>query len=165
MRHTTEITDLLVVFDSFSVFVEPVSYQRNFHLVSVLYVTPPWRNIRSTVYFDFGSTSERFTLSKSITRRFFKIPDLYVSPPVLTFHSLAPCGYIFFKDVLKSHSRYNDFRRHYRLIVQSKLHITPAPSNLTKYAQNTLCTKTPLSRGVTGKTFPDTEKNNKLDPP
>ena len=54
-----------------------------------------------------------------------------------------------------------DFRRHYRLIVQSKLRITPAPSNLTKYAQKTLRTKTPLSRGVTGKTFTDTEKNTK----
>ena len=61
---------VLVVFDSFSVFVEPVSYQRNFHLVSVLYVTSPWRNIRSTAHFDFGSMGERFTLSKSITRRF-----------------------------------------------------------------------------------------------
>ena len=45
--------------------------------------------------------------------------------------------------------------------MQSKLRITPAPSNLTKYAQKTLCTKTPLSRGVTGKTFTDTEKNTK----
>ena len=43
--------------------------------------------------------------------------------------------------------------------MQSKLRITPAPSNLTKYAQKTLCTKTLLSRGVTGKTFPDTENN------
>ena len=42
---------------------------------------------------------------------------------------------------------------------QRNLRITPAPSNLTKYAQKTLCTKTPLSRGVTGKTFTDTEKN------
>ena len=48
-------------------------------------------------------------------------------------------------------------------IVQIKLRITPAPSNLTKSAQKTLCTKTPLRRGVTGKTFPDTEKNNKRD--
>ena len=37
---TTEITDPLEVFDSFSVFVEPISYQRIFHLVSVLYITP-----------------------------------------------------------------------------------------------------------------------------
>ena len=42
---------------------------------------------------------------------------------------------------------------------QRNLGITPAPSNLTKYAQKTLCTKTPLSRGVIGKTFTDTEKN------
>ena len=63
-----EICDLY--FDSFSVFVAPVSYHRNFHLVSVLYVTPPWRNIKSTAHFDFGLTGERFTLSKSITRRF-----------------------------------------------------------------------------------------------
>ena len=41
---------------------------------------------------------------------------------------------------------------------QRNLRITPAPSNLTKYAQKTLCTKTSLSRGVTGKTFTDTEK-------
>ena len=39
------------------------------------------------------------------------------------------------------------------------LRITPAPSNLTNYAQKTLCTKTPVSRGVTGKIFHDTEKN------
>ena len=44
---------------------------------------------------------------------------------------------------------------------QGNLRVTPAPSNLTKYAQKTLCTKTPLSRGVTGKTFSDTEKKNK----
>ena len=48
---------------------------------------------------------------------------------------------------------------------QRNLRITPAPLNLTKYAQKTLCTKTPLSWGVTSKTFHDTEikkKNNKL---
>ena len=33
------ITDPLKVFDSFSVFVEPISYQRIFHLVSVFYIT------------------------------------------------------------------------------------------------------------------------------
>ena len=43
---------------------------------------------------------------------------------------------------------------------QGNLHITPVPSKLTKYAQKTLYTKTPLSRGLIGKTFPDTEKNN-----
>ena len=32
-------------------------------------------------------------------------------------------------------------------------------SILRKYAQKALCTKTPLTRGVTGKTFTDTEKN------
>ena len=41
---------------------------------------------------------------------------------------------------------------------QRNIHIAAAPSNLTKYAK-TLCTKTPLSRGVTGKTFTHTEKN------
>ena len=35
----TEITDPLKVFDSFSVFVEPESYQRIFHLVSMFYIT------------------------------------------------------------------------------------------------------------------------------
>ena len=43
---------------------------------------------------------------------------------------------------------------------QGNLYITPVPSKLTKYAQKTLYTKTPLSRGLIGKTFPDTEKNN-----
>ena len=38
-------------------------------------------------------------------------------------------------------------------------------SILRKYAQKALCTKTPLSRGVTGKTFTDKEKKLKLDPP
>ena len=33
------ITDPREVFDSFSVFVEPISYQRIFHLFSVLYIT------------------------------------------------------------------------------------------------------------------------------
>ena len=44
---------------------------------------------------------------------------------------------------------------------QGNLHITPVPSKLTKYAQKTLYTKTPLSRGLIGKTFPDTEKKIK----
>ena len=34
-------------------------------------------------------------------------------------------------------------------------------SILRKYAKKALCTMTPLSRGVTGKTFTDTEKNKK----
>ena len=46
---------------------------------------------------------------------------------------------------------------------QRNLRITPVPSNLTKYAQKTPRTKTPLSRGVTGKTFTDTEKNEKIN--
>ena len=33
------ITDPLKVFDLFSVFVEPISYQRIFHLVSMFYIT------------------------------------------------------------------------------------------------------------------------------
>ena len=41
---------------------------------------------------------------------------------------------------------------------RGNLRITSVPSNLTKYAEKTLCTKTLLSRGVTGKTFPGTEK-------
>ena len=39
------ITDPLKVFDSFSVFVEPISYQRIFHLVSVFYITADLVNI------------------------------------------------------------------------------------------------------------------------
>ena len=57
-------------------------------------------------------------LSKTITRR-FKYSRYLFSPPVLfiqlTFHSWAPWGYVLFKDPLKRHSRYNDFRRHWRL--------------------------------------------------
>ena len=41
---------------------------------------------------------------------------------------------------------------------QRNLRITPTPSNPTKYALKIIRTKTPLSRGVTGKTFTDTEK-------
>ena len=44
---------------------------------------------------------------------------------------------------------------------QRNIRITAAPSNLTNYAKRTLCTKTPLSRGMTGKTFTDTEKKRK----
>ena len=44
---------------------------------------------------------------------------------------------------------------------QGNLHITPVPSKLTKYAQKTLYTKTPLSRGLIGKTFPYTEKKKR----
>ena len=46
----TEITDPLKVFDSSSVFVEPISYQIIFHLVSVFY---------RTAHFDFMSISAR----------------------------------------------------------------------------------------------------------
>ena len=41
---------------------------------------------------------------------------------------------------------------------QTNLCITPVPSNVTRYAQKTLCAKTPLSRVVTGKTFTDMKK-------
>ena len=44
---------------------------------------------------------------------------------------------------------------------QRNLRISPTPSNLTKYAQKTLHTKTLLSRGGSGKIFHDTEKNTK----
>ena len=36
LRQTTEITGPLKVFDSFSVFVEPISYQRNTTLTQTL---------------------------------------------------------------------------------------------------------------------------------
>ena len=39
----------------------------------------------------------------------------------------------------------------------------PSPLKPNKYAQKTLCTKTPLSRGVTGKTFHDTKKKKKKE--
>lgn len=41
------------------------------------------------------------------------------------------------------------------------LRISPTPWNPSKYAQKTLCTKIPLNRGVTGKTFPGTVKKKK----
>ena len=65
------ITDPRKVFDSFSVFVEPISYQRIFHLVSVFYITAQLVKyyFRNTAHFDFGSTGDRL-LSKSITPRF-----------------------------------------------------------------------------------------------
>ena len=65
------ITDPRKVFDSFSVFVEPISYQRLFHLGSVFYITAHWVKyyFRNTAHFDLGSTGDRL-LSKSITRRF-----------------------------------------------------------------------------------------------
>ena len=44
---------------------------------------------------------------------------------------------------------------------QRNLRITPAPLNLTKYAQKTLCTKTPLSRGLQARLFPTRKKINK----
>ena len=58
----------------------------------------------------------------------------------------------------------HDFRRHCQLslsfycVHQRNLRISTTLSILRKYEQKALCTKTPLSRGVTGKTFTDTEK-------
>ena len=65
------ITDPRKVFDSSSVFVEPISYQRIFDLVSVFYITAHLVKyyFRNTAHFDFGLTGDRL-LSKSITRRF-----------------------------------------------------------------------------------------------
>ena len=40
------------------------------------------------------------------------------------------------------------------------MHFPTTLSILRKYAQKALCAKTPLSRGVTGNTFTDTEKND-----
>ena len=65
-----------------------------------------------------------------------------------------------FKDPLKRYSRYDDFRR-----LAGKLHIilcpTHPPETSQKYAHVTLPTKILLSKGVSGKTFPDTEKKKK----
>ena len=58
----------------------------------------------------------------------------------------------------------HDFRRHCRLslsfycVHQRNLRISATFSILRKYEQKALCTKIPLSRGVTGKTFTDTKK-------
>ena len=42
---------------------------------------------------------------------------------------------------------------------EKNVRISTTLSILRKYAQKALCTKTPLTGGVTGKTFTDTEKN------
>ena len=61
----------------------------------------------------------------------------------------------------------HDFRRHCRLslsfycVHQRNLRISTTLSILRKYEQKALCTKIPLSRGMTGKTFTDTEKEKK----
>ena len=100
----------------------------------------------------------------------FKIPDIYFSSPVLfiqlTFHSLAPLGYILFKDPPKRHLRFNLWR-HCRLIKHSTVSTREIyafllpPEILPKYSEKTLRTKTPLSKGVIGKIFPDTENKRK----
>ena len=65
-----------------------------------------------------------------------------------------------FKDPLKRYSRYDDFRR-----LAGKLNIllctTDPPETHQKYAHVTLPTKILLSKGVSGKTFPDLEKKKK----
>ena len=63
----------------------------------------------------------------------------------------------------------HDFRRHCRLslsfycVHQRNLRISTTLSILRKYEQKALCKKIPLSRGVTGKTFTDTEKKIKIN--
>ena len=65
-----------------------------------------------------------------------------------------------FKDPLKRYSRYDDFRR-----LAGKLHIilctTDPPETSQKYEHVTLPTKILLSKGMSGKTFPETEKKKK----
>ena len=65
-----------------------------------------------------------------------------------------------FKDPLKRYSRYDNFRR-----LAGKLNIilcrTDPPETSQKYAHVTIPTKILLSKGVSGKTFPDTEKKKK----
>ena len=62
----------------------------------------------------------------------------------------------------------HDFRRHCRLslsfycVHQRNLRISTTLSILRKYAQKALCTKPPLSRGVTGKTFTYAEDRKKI---
>ena len=70
------ITDPRKVFDSFSVFVEPLSYQRIFHLVSVFYITAHLVKyyFRKTAPFDFGSTGDSPLLVA------FEIPGVGFSP-------------------------------------------------------------------------------------
>ena len=65
------ITDPLKVFDSFSVFVEPTSYQRIFHKFgfSVLRNSTLGKILEIHLTLIFGSMGDRL-LSKSITRRF-----------------------------------------------------------------------------------------------
>ena len=94
------ITDPRKVFDSFSVFAEPISYQRIFHLVSVFYITAHLVKyyFRNTAHFDFGSTGDRL-LSKSTTRRFwdsrcwffYRLPSLSNWVSIIELHKGIFC--------------------------------------------------------------------------
>ena len=118
---TKEITDPLKVFDSFSVFVEPISYQRIFHLhgFSVVHNTTFGKILEIQPHLITARRAKDCCRSPLLVA--FKIPDIYFPPPVL-FYPLKP---------------------------------------IKIRAEDSICTKTPLGRGVTGKPFPDTEKTEK----
>ena len=156
--HFGKHCDTFKMFDSFYTHTEFPTY------VSVLHTSTVYKiRLETTHTFSYPTATVVEDHSSSLLRSRYLF-----SPPVsllqLTFHSSSHKG-IFFP--LKRHSRYNDFQRHCRFnnlmfscVHQGNLHVTPVPSKLTKYAQKTLYTKTPLSRGLIGKTFPDTEKKN-----
>ena len=76
---TTEITHPLKVFDSFSVFVEPISYQIIFHLVSVFYITA---HKILEMQLTLISARRAIDCCRSPLLVAFKNPDIHFSPHV-----------------------------------------------------------------------------------
>ena len=70
------ITDPLKVFDSFSVFVEPISYQRIFHLVSVFYITAHLVNIILEMQLTLISAQRATDCCRSPLLVAFEIPGV-----------------------------------------------------------------------------------------
>ena len=79
-----------LMFDSFSVFVKPISSRRIFHLVSVLYITPKRGKILEIQLTLITARGAKDCCQTPLPVA-FKIPDIYFPPPVLfiqlTFHS------------------------------------------------------------------------------
>ena len=72
-----EITDPLKVFDYFSVFVEPISYQRIFDLASVLYITPLLLGKILEIQLALILARRAKDCFRSPLLVAFKIPDIY----------------------------------------------------------------------------------------
>ena len=75
------ITDPRKVFDSFSVFFEPVSYQRIFHLVSVFYITAHLVKLILEIQLTLISARRAIDCCRSSLLVAFEIPGVGFSPP------------------------------------------------------------------------------------